>query len=96
MSKAGLYKPALESFWSVAQEELMRFGIEEELIRVAEMQFEMLRSFGPIETSILVLAKRLGAVVLTDDSRLRNECGRHEIRVLSCGEVLATWQQYQV
>jgi len=96
MSRAHLYRPALGYFWSLAHEELIRFGLEEELIRFAEMKLETLRSFGPTETAILALAKRPGGVVLTEDGRLRGECAHQEISVLSCSDVLAEWQENQV
>jgi len=95
-SKAGLRRPALGYFWRLAQEELTRLGLEEGLIRVTDMELETLRSFGPIETAILTLAKRQGTVVLTEDGRLRGECAHQEISVLSCSDVLAEWQENQV
>lgn len=95
MSRANLYRPGLGFFWKSTQEELIRFGLEEELVRAKDMELETLSSFGPTEAAILALAKRFGGIVLTEDGRLRGECDRQEISVLRCSDVLDLWQQNQ-
>ena len=92
-SKAHLRGPVLESFWSFAQGELIRLRLQEELVKVTEMERETLRLFGPTDTSLLALAAKPGSVVLTEDGELRGRCAKQEIKVLTCSDVLDLWQR---
>lgn len=86
----------LESFWKYAQKELSRLGLQEELVKVTEMEPKALGGFGPTDAAILALAKMWNAIVLTADRRLRSECAGQEISVLSYSEVLDKWLENQV
>lgn len=91
-SRAGWKGVRLESFWGFAQAELVRLGLEEDLVKVTEMESETLRSLGPTDTAIVVLAAKLGSVVFTEDGELRGWCAKQEIGLLNCSDGLALWQ----
>jgi tetrahydromethanopterin S-methyltransferase subunit H len=88
-------------FWRFAHDKLSSLGLQEELVRVEDMEVEALAEFGPTDASILTLAnltlaKKRRTVVLTEDPHLRGKCALQEISVLSCWDVLAEWQKNQV
>jgi rRNA-processing protein FCF1 len=58
-----------------------------------EMDTEELAQLGPTDASILVLAIRLNAVVLTEDGPLKDRCTEREIRVLNYDGVSRLWMQ---
>jgi rRNA-processing protein FCF1 len=57
------------------------------------MKLEDLKSFGPIDSSILKLAAPTGSVVVTEDRALRGELMQREVEVLDCSAILALWQE---
>ncbi len=85
--------PTRALFWRFAREELSVMGLGEHPVKIAEMDPEDLALLGPTDASILILAIRLDAVVLTEDGALRDRCARREIRVLNYARVLAHWNQ---
>jgi rRNA-processing protein FCF1 len=82
-----------ESFWRFVWEELAQIQLEEHPVRIAEMNPEDLAKVGPTDASILVLAIRLDAVVLTEDGPLRDQCTAREIRVLNYDRVRELWTE---
>jgi hypothetical protein len=82
----------LASFWSFAQRELARLRLQEDLIRIVEMDPDDLPSFGPTDTSLLALAARSEGLLLTDDGGLRDRCDEKQIRAWGSYEILAEWQ----
>src|SRR5208283_1655314 len=65
-SRAGWRGPRLAAFWRFAKDELARLLLREDLIRVSEMNREDLGAFGPVDSSILEMATRIGGVVITE------------------------------
>src|SRR5437870_2580920 len=55
-SRIGLRQPLIGSFWEFAREELLRLGLDEELVRLLEMDSGTLSVFGPTDTAILKIA----------------------------------------
>jgi hypothetical protein len=82
----------LASFWRFAQRELARLRLQEDLIRILEMDPDDLPSFGPIDTSLLALAAKSDSPVLTDEGELRGCCDKKEIEAWGSSEILAEWQ----
>jgi rRNA-processing protein FCF1 len=80
--------PTRESFWRFARRELSGMELGEHAVTIVEMDPEDLAQLGPTDASIVVLAIRLDAVVLTEDGRLRERCSGKEIRVLNYDRVL--------
>jgi rRNA-processing protein FCF1 len=81
------------SFWRFVREELTQIQLAEHPVRITDMNPEDLAQLGPTDASILALAMRLDAVVLTEDGPLGERCTAREIRVLNYDEVLGLWKQ---
>jgi hypothetical protein len=73
-SRLARYGERLASFWRFAQHELARLCLQEQLIKIVEMDADDLPSFGPTDTSLLALAARPGSLMLTDEGDLRDGC----------------------
>ena len=82
-----------ESYWRFVREELSQIELREHPVTITEMDTDELAQLGPTDASILVLATRLGAVVLTEDRSLRDRCTAREIRVLDYEKVRELWKQ---
>jgi rRNA-processing protein FCF1 len=93
-SRAEWYGQRLADFWGFAQRELARLRLEERLVQVKEMKREDLKEFGPIDSSILELAKRTGGVVVTEEGDLNGRLRREQIGILRCSDILALWQEW--
>lgn len=92
-SKAHLNPPRLGIFWKFAQEELGQLKLEERFVPLDEMDTGNLQTVGPTDTSLLQLAKQSGRALLTGDEELRGRCSMQNIKVLTCWDVLARWQE---
>ncbi len=62
-------------------------------VKIADMHPEDLALLGPTDASILILAIRLEAGVLTEDGNLRDRCAKREIVVLNYDKVRELWKQ---
>jgi rRNA-processing protein FCF1 len=96
-SSAKLSNSQMGSFWTFSQKELLQLGIDEKMIKLVDMDPEILKSYWPIDTAIFHLAQRtenIGKPVFTADGRLRKLCIQKEIKVLGVYEVLNLWQSY--
>jgi hypothetical protein len=91
-SRLHWYGERLASFWTFAQQELTRLRLQEDLIRIVEMDTDDLPSLGPTDTSLLALAARSESLVLTDEGGLRGRCDEKQIRVWGSSEILSEWQ----
>jgi rRNA-processing protein FCF1 len=92
-SKAQLYPPRLGAFWKFAKEELAELKLEERFVHLGEMHSGHLQAVGPTDTSLLQRAQQSGCTLLTGDRKLRGRCIEQGIKVLTCAEVLAYWQE---
>ncbi len=84
-----LRQPRLGSFWTFAQQELRQLELDEELMKLLEMQPATLAHFGPTDTGVLGIAARDRRPVLTEDGKLRSRCLEEQIKVVSVDEILA-------
>jgi hypothetical protein len=87
----------LQGFWEFAQNELSQLGLDEVLVKLADMKTPLLSSLGPTDTSLLQIAQlptSFRRLVFTEDAKLRDQCQEKEIEVLTVSEVLSLWQQY--
>lgn len=82
-----------QSFWRFARIELSGMELGEHPVKLLEMDPEDLALLGPSDASILILAIKLQALVLTEDAALRDRCAKREIVVLNYGGVLELWKQ---
>ncbi|HME00200.1 MAG TPA: hypothetical protein VKM93_23070 [Terriglobia bacterium] len=85
--------PTRESFWRFAREELLGIELREHGVPIEEMNPEDLALLGPTDASILVLAVKLEASVLTIDGSLRGRCVRRGIEVLNYDTVVDLLKQ---
>jgi rRNA-processing protein FCF1 len=92
-TRAGFRDRTLDSFWRLARLEFDQLELTEHLVKMPEMEFDDFVKYGPADASILVLAKRLDVVVLTQDGPLKDRCIEQEIRVLNYDRVLELWKQ---
>lgn len=93
-AKEHLKPPRLGIFWKFAQEELAQMRLEERFVRLDEMDTGHLQTVGPTDTSLLQRAKQSGRTLLTGErGELRGRCVAQGIKVLTCSEVLAHWQE---
>lgn len=84
------------SFWTLARKEFRELGIDEEIIRLGEMQEEDLANYGPVDASLLELARRKQGehrrvAVLIGDERLWHRCQKQQIPVRWIHEILSGW-----
>lgn len=96
-SRAKLSNSQMGLFWTFSQKELLELGIDEKMIKLMDMDSDILKSYWPIDTAIFHLAQReenIGKPVFTEDGRLRNFCVQKEIKVLRVYDVLVLWQSY--
>jgi predicted nucleic acid-binding protein len=82
-----------DSFWRFTREELSLVELREHPVTLAEMDPEVLAQLGPTDASILVLAIRLDAIVLTEDGGLRKCCSAKGVRDYNYQRVLELWEQ---
>lgn len=90
----GLY---LERFWRFAQSELKNLGLDENLIKLADMDSEILSALGPTNTALLQMACNspdLSRPILTEDFRLAGQCRKREVSVLNIAQITALWQEF--
>lgn len=88
-----LKPPRLGTFWKFVKEELAQLRLEERFVPLEEMDTGHLQSVGPTDTSLLQRAAQSGRTLLTEDGELRGRCVAQGIKVLTCSEVLAHWQE---
>jgi len=91
--KAKFSGRTLDAFWRVARQEFDQLELAEHCVKMTEMDFNDFVRYGPADASILILAIRLRAVVLTEDGSLRERCSGKEIRLLNYDSVLELWKQ---
>jgi predicted nucleic acid-binding protein len=85
----------LGSFWKFAQKELSELGLHEEMVRLLEMDVNILSDFGPTDTAIVHLSHQIRQPVLTEDGKLATKCRSWELQVLSVTDILVYWQQHE-
>lgn len=95
-SRARLRDRSLHSFWTLARQEFERLELAEYLVTMVEMDLEDLVKYGPADASVLRLAIRRDAAVLTSDGPLGERCVEQEIRVLNYDRVLELWKQSMI
>ncbi len=85
----------LKNFWKFAQSELAELGLNEELIKVVDMDADILSTLGPTDTALL----RLGMLyqtqkqpILTEDTKLAGHCRKRELSIITKYDVLSVWQ----
>lgn len=85
----------LQEFWKIAHKELIELELDEDLVRLLEMDSEILCTFGPTDTALISMAVRrqMSHPVLTMDGKVIGHCRRKEIKVLSLGEIIHLKQQ---
>lgn len=96
-SSANLTNSQMGPFWTFSQKELLQLGIDEKMIKLVDMNPDILKSYWPIDTAIFHLAQceeNIGKPVFTAEERLRNLCVQKEIKVLGVYDVLNLWQSY--
>ena len=84
----------LRNFWVFAQKELIELGLNEELVKLVEMDSDTLSSFGPADTALLRIATDLNRPVFTAEGKLAGLCRKKEVSVLGIADILSIWQQY--
>ncbi len=93
-----LRAPNLGYFWRFAQQELAELSLNEKLVTLAQMDGNILSSFGPTDTALLQLAgasSHSSQPVFTEEGELAGKCREREVKVLRIAEVLSIWQEYE-
>lgn len=78
-------------FWRFARNELLNIGIQEDIIRLAEMIEGDVISFGPVDASLLKLLKEKlshGGFLVTSDESLWRRCHESLLRVKWLQEII--------
>lgn len=85
----------LREFWKVAQMELIELGLDEDLVKLVEMDSDILCSFGPADTALIHIAirRQTSCSIFTTDGKLAGHCIDKQIKVLSLGEIIDLWQR---
>lgn len=88
----------IKKFWEVSKPELIRLGVEEELVMLKDMPDEILFRFGPTDTSIVKLAKEIMGIGLLDyvltgekygrSNNLYDYCRKEKIHVKDVYQIL--------
>lgn len=76
--------------WSRVYEEFRGMGMDEEVVRLIDMELDFVERLGPVDVSLFELARRHvehNPLVLTIDSRLCDECRQARIAVSLIQEV---------
>jgi len=76
--------------WRRVYEEFRNMGMDEEVIRLLEMDVDFVLRFGPVDASLLELARRHAAsnpLILTTDSPLYGECKKSGLNVCHIDEI---------
>ncbi len=76
--------------WNLAYEEFRSMGMKEEAIHLLQMDLELVTRFGPVDVSLLELARsrqKDQPIILTVDSALCGECRKAGLRVIYIEEV---------
>lgn len=92
-----LTKNRIGDFWKVAQRELTGLGLDENLVKLIQMDSQTLCSFGPADTALIHMACKQGEMsssILTEDGKLSGHCRQKRIHALSVGEVIGLWQRF--
>jgi rRNA-processing protein FCF1 len=84
-SKLNLHSQDLSSFWRYSIDFLLANRLDEVLVRLIELRdlSEVICEIGPIDTAIIQLAHKEGAVLLTTDTRLLGRAREQGVDVLS-------------
>ncbi len=73
-----------EKLWKRTYEEFREMGMDEEVVKLLEMNIELVTRLGPMDVSLLDIARRnagRGPLLLTVDGPLGRECVRAGINV---------------
>lgn len=68
--------------WQLAREEFTAMGMDEELVRFLDLEIDFVARYGPIDTSLLEIARRnlsQDPILLTLDGQLYGECWNSRI-----------------
>ena len=87
--EARLRQPRLGDFWKFSQKELSQLGLAEELVKLVEMEPEILSRFGPTDTSLIRLGSQFRRPVLTEDGPLGARCKQERLEVLTTSDILS-------
>jgi len=74
-------KKGYRQFWTIVRDEFERMGMDEQVVRLLDLDLELLIRFGPIDVSLLEMARRAvnRPVILTLDTKLDAECKRAQV-----------------
>lgn len=76
--------------WNRVYEEFENMKMEEEVVRLLEMNIDLVSRFGPVDSSLLELAQRhvvRNPLILTSDRPLCGECTKARLRVSHIQEI---------
>ena len=76
--------------WRRVYEEFQNMGMNEEVVRLLDMDVEFVLRFGPVDGGLLGLARRYAGrnpLILTTDSPLHGECKKAGLNVCHIDEV---------
>lgn len=79
-----------ERLWNQVFDEFREMGMDEEVVKLLEMDIRSVTTFGPVDVSLLKLARRherLSPLVLTIDSGLQGACEKAGLRVRHLREI---------
>jgi hypothetical protein len=81
--------------WGRVREEFQKMGMDETVVKLLDMDIELVAKYGPTDVSLLGIAQlnnRQHPTILTLDDRLRAECRKAQIPSASLLEAcLGTW-----
>ncbi|MGA3326380.1 MAG: hypothetical protein ABSF45_18060 [Terriglobia bacterium] len=86
-----------ERLWKRVYEEFREMGMDEQVVKLLEMDISLVTRLGPMDVSLLEIARRngnLSPLVLTVDRDLHDECARAGFRVQHLKELALTEQDY--
>jgi hypothetical protein len=79
-----------ERLWNRVYEEFREMGMDEQVVKLLEMDIRLVARFGPMDVSLLEIARRnakLSPLVLTVDRPLHTECLLAQLRVKHLQEI---------
>jgi hypothetical protein len=71
-----------KQLWERVYQEFENMGMDENVVKLLDMQLELVTRYGPVDASLLEIARRNARqkpVILTLDSRLHAECVKAQI-----------------
>jgi rRNA-processing protein FCF1 len=88
-------KQQISPLWKLTYDEFKKMGMEEEVVKLLEMQRDLVAQCGPTDAGLLSLAQKYAAsnpTVVTIDRELWSECKKAKVDTIHVDEIMNPWK----